>query len=206
MALNLIIYTTDTAKSLIGKIEQRFLDYEMKLKFHPGFSFDKNTDTGFCPFRLEVLMDESGHYEHFQKPLMTGFEIYFEEYDYPIKEEKNVAEPKKSFLQKLFGSKSKTQAPTQVEYIANEEIDKYLKNCDEQITISWQTGPELRVSLFFASFLAELTKGVVLDPRCGDYFLPERALEVFPGEILDYEKSFSTADFASKMHEFEKWI
>jgi hypothetical protein len=74
------------------------------------------------------------------------------------------------------------------------------------ITISWQTGPELRVSLFFATFLVELTNGIILDPRCDDYFVPKRAINVFPNEILDYEKSFSKEDYASKLNEFKEWV
>lgn len=201
MALDLIIYTKDTNESLIEKIEKRFSEFNMSLKFHPDFKFDKDSDTGFCPFRLEISNDKSGHYLKFQKPLMTGFEIYFDSYEYPkvptIKEEK-------SFLGNLFGSKNQPQQTA--EYVVNEEIDTHLKKCNEQITISWQTGPELRVSLFFATFLAELTNGIILDPRCDDYFVPKRAIDVFPNEILDYEKSFTKEDYSSKLHEFKKWV
>ncbi|MEM6806200.1 MAG: hypothetical protein AAF696_32680 [Bacteroidota bacterium] len=208
MSLSLLIYTADTNESLVEKIEKRFLDYKMKVKFHPGFTFDKETNTGFCPFRLEVLKDELGHYEHFQKPLMTGFEIYFKDYAYeaPLKPIKEAKSPKKSFLKNLFGGKTKPQIQSKPAYLVSKEIDEHLEACDEQIMISWQTGPELRVSLFFASFLAELTQGVVLDPRSDEYFLPERSLEVFPQEIVAYEQSFSRNDFTAKMQEFDTWL
>ncbi|MFA0964374.1 hypothetical protein AB9P05_21390 [Roseivirga sp. BDSF3-8] len=201
MALDLIIYTRDTNESLIEKIEKRFSDFGMNLKFHPDFKFDEESDTGFCPFRLEILNHQSGHYADFNKPLLTGFEIYFDSYEYP---EVSIKDQKKSFFSNLFRSKNKPQQP--IEYVVNEQIDAHLKNCNEQITISWQTGPELRVSLFFATFLAELTNGIILDPRCDDYFLPERAIDVFPDEILDYERSFSKEEFSSKLHEFKDWV
>lgn len=201
MALDLIVYTKDSNESLIEKIEKRFSDFDMKLKFHPDFKFDKNSDTGFCPFRLEILNDQSGHYVDFQKPLMTGFEIYFDSYEYT---KPSTNQEKKSFFGKLFGSKTKPQQTT--EFVVNDDIDAYLKKCNEQITISWHTGPELRVSLFFATFLAELTNGIILDLRCDDYFVPNRAINVFPSEILDYEKSFSKEDYLSKLHEFKEWV
>ena len=201
MALDLIIYTRDTNESLIDKIEKRFSDFNMNIKFHPDFKFDKNSDTGFCPFKLEISNDQSGHYADFQKPLMTGFEIYFDSYEFPTP---SIKEDKKSFLGNLFGSK--TQPQKTVKLVVNEEVDAQLKKCNEQITISWQTGPELRVSLYFATFLAELTNGIILDPRCDDYFIPKRAIEVFPNEIIDYEKSFSKEDYLSKLHEFKEWV
>jgi hypothetical protein len=136
MALDLIIYTRDINESLVEKIEKRFSEFEMNLKFHPDFKFDKESDSGFCPFRLEISNDQSGHYSDFKKPLMTGFEIYFDSYEYP---KISTKEEKKSFFRNLFGAKSQSQ--NTAEYVVNEEIDSHLKNCNEQLQLVGKQDP-----------------------------------------------------------------
>jgi hypothetical protein len=68
---------------------------------------------------------------------------------------------------------------------------------------SWNKS-ELRVSLFFAAILAELTDGVIYEPQSGRFLTGRQALNAFPLEIEDYEQSFTLEEFT--VDKFEGWI
>jgi hypothetical protein len=206
MSLDLNIYTKSLSADLISKIQHRFLDFRMEISFHPDFKFDEKADTGFLPIKLKVLPGVSRNYDSLNYEIMTGFELLYDDYNYE-EELKELADPipkSASFFLSLF--KRKGQAEPARNFVASKEIDDLLKYCKKDIMISWQSSnkSELRVSLFFAGILAELTHGVIYDPQKGRYLNAQQALNTFPAEIAEYENSIPADQFT--VDKFEKWL
>ena len=205
--MDLNIYTKDISIDLIPRIKKRFKDFKMDIEFHPNFKFDQKKDVGFLPIKLNVDSGFSKQYDKIDFEILTGFEIYFNNYDYEEELSENkkyeTLPEKKSFFSNLFGKK-KTEFSENY-FIADEELDKLLKFCDKDIFINFKSHnkSELRVSLLFAAFLAELTNGIIFDPQNGRYLNGQQAIETFILEIEDYENSFSENEF--KVNKFEKW-
>ena len=205
--MDLNIYTKDISFNLIPKIKERFKDFKMDVEFHPNFKFDEKNDIGFLPIKLNVETGHSKKYDKIDFEILTGFEIFFNDYDYveelnENKKYENLPE-KKSFFSKLFGKKKAEISENY--YIANEELDKLLKSCNKNILINFKTHnkSELRISLLFSAFLAELTNGVVFDPQNGRYLNGTEAIETFIFEIEDYENSITENEFI--VNKFENW-
>jgi hypothetical protein len=209
MGMDINIYTKGLSADLIPKMKKRFADFQMDIEFHPEFKFDEQTDTGFLPIRLKVHPGHSKQYDNIDHEIMTGFELLFRDYDFD-EELKNAQQQvahteNKSFLSKLFGG-SKTAISTANSFVADKELDKLLKHCKKDVMLNWKSWnkSELRISLFFAAILAELTDGVIYDPQNGRYLSGQQALQTFPLEIDDYEQSFASDEFT--VDKFEGWI
>ena len=206
--MDINIYTKGGSADLIPKMKKRFADFHMDIEFHPEFKFDEQTDSGFLPIKLKVHSGHSKQYDNIDFDIMTGFELLFSDYDFD-EELKNVQQQvapteNKSFISKLFGS-SKTIISSN-SFVADIELDKLLRHCKKNIMLNWKScnKSELRISLFFAAILAELTGGVIYDPQNGRYLNGQQALQTFPLEIDDYEKSFSVDEFT--LDKFEGWV
>ena len=205
--MDLNIYTKELSKELIPKIVKRFKDLKMDVEFHPEFKFDLKKDDGFLPIKLKVENGNSKQYDKIEFDILTGFEIYFNDYDYEEELAKNrkyeKLSEKKSFFSKLFGKREIEKSENN--YLENEEIDQILKKCNKDIFITFksQNKSELRVSLLFATILAELTNGIILDPQNGRYLNGKEALKTFALEIDEYENSFTEKEFT--VNKFENW-
>lgn len=200
---------SNTHSDLLEKIKDRFKEFSMDIAFHPKFTLDENHDTGFCPIKLCVNKGESHHYDNVGKPVITGFELYFDDYNYTEElneirsDNSEFKEP--SFFSKLFGFDNKTKPQTQQLYIENDLIDEKLSRCSKVLTLNFQSWDksELRVSLYFSAILAELVDGVIFDPQNGRYLIGEMAIDTFPHEVKEYEDSIDPDEFYVKI--FEKW-
>lgn len=207
--MDINIYTKGFSADLIPKIKKRFRDFHMVIEFHPEFKFDEQTDTGFLPIKLKVHSGYSKQYKNIDHEIITGFELLFSDYDFEeeLKNTQQQATPteRKSFFSKLFRG-SKAAAPTVISFVADNELDKLLKDCKKNIMLNWKSRnkSELRVSLFFAAILAELTDGVIYDPENDRYLNGHKALQTFPLEIEEYEQSLTTEEFT--VDKFEGWI
>jgi hypothetical protein len=206
--MDISIFTKELTPDLIPKIKSRFADFQMDIDFHPSFKFDERVNTGFLPVKLKVHPGQSTKYDKISSEIQSGFELYFSNYNFH-EELKNIQQQalqteRKSFLSKLFGG-SKTPAMTPVNFVADEELDKLLKNCKKVITVNWKSWnkSELRTSLFFAAFVAELTDGVIYEPYNGRYLSATDALQTFPMEVNEYEQSFTKDEFT--LNAFEGW-
>jgi len=205
MGMDLNIYTKGLSVDLIPKIKKRFADFHMDIEIHPVFKFDEHNDTGFLPIKLKVQPGYSKQYDNIDYEIITGFELLFSDYDFEedlksIQRQTMLGE-KKSFLSKLFGGRK-----TVTSIVADKDIDKLLKQCKKNVLLNWKpwNKSNLRISLFFAAFLAELTDGVIFDPQNGHYLDGHQALQIFPSEIDEYEQSFSTDEF--EVEKFEAWL
>jgi len=209
MGMDINIYTKGFSAHLIPKIKKRFADFHMDIEFHPEFKFDEEKDSGFLPIKLKVHSGHSRQYDNIDHEIMTGFELLFSDYDFDeeLKNAQQQAAPteSKSFLSKLF-SGNKTATPTTVSFVASNEHDKQLQHCKKDVMLSWKSWnkSELRISLFFAAILAELTDGVIYDPQNGRYLSGQESLQTFPLEVDDYEQSLTGGEFT--VDKFEGWI
>jgi hypothetical protein len=129
MGIDVNIYTKGFSVDLIPEIKKRFSDFQMYIEFHPEFKFDEQTDTGFLPIKLKVYPEHSKHYDNIDYEILTGFELFFSDYDFE-EELKNiqpeaVQSENRSFLSRLFGSNN-AALPTTISFVANEQLDKLL--------------------------------------------------------------------------------
>lgn len=210
MGMNMTIYTKELTADVIPKIKERFADFHMEIDFHPRFKFDEQTDTGFLPVKLKVRKGHSNQYDNIDHEIMSGFEIYFSSYDFDEQleelrtiQQKDSKTETKSFLSRILGTGKKKQV--EINFVADEELDKLLKHCKKIITVNWKSRnkSELRTSLFFAAFVAELTSGVIYEPYNGRYLIATDALQTFPMEVNEYEQSFTKDEFT--LNAFEGW-
>ncbi len=205
--MDLNIFTNKISSDLLSEMKSRFKDFAMEIEFHPDFKLDEHNDTGFCPIKLNLEKGHSSHYDKFGESIMTGFELYFDNYDYieELNEIKNDSSqsPKTSIFAKLLGLRNKDNI--QDHYVANKNIDEKLSVCNKVLTLNWQSAnkSELRISLFFGAILAELVDGIIYDPQNDRYLTGEMAIEEFPAEIKEYEEYYSFEDFT--LEKFEEW-
>ena len=89
--------------------------------------------------------------------------------------------------------------------MVDEDVDEFLANCSEEITISYKSGPEFRVAHYFAMILADLTKGIIYDPNIDEYLFVEDAEDSFPNKVEQYENSVDMEEFKSMLEPFEDW-
>ncbi len=208
MGMDINIYTGELSANLIPKIQKRFADLYMDIEFHPEFKFDDLEDIGFLPIKFKIHPGHSKQYDNISFDIMTGFELIISDYDFEQELKRVQTENKrnhaKTFLYKFLGIK-KTFAPID-NFVVDNKFDKLLENCKKEVLLnlkSWNKS-ELRVSLYFAAILAELTEGVILDPQSGRYLNSQEALQIFPKEIEEYESSFAQEEFT--VDKFEGWL
>jgi hypothetical protein len=101
MSLELRIYIKEISDNIIPKWIEKMNESGMSCQIHPDFSF--STHSGFLPFKLKL--DNPINRQLIGKDLISGFELYIEDFD--ILEEKEKLKPKKTFLEKLLGAKNK---------------------------------------------------------------------------------------------------
>ncbi|HEY9793802.1 MAG TPA: hypothetical protein V6D22_25625 [Candidatus Obscuribacterales bacterium] len=85
-------------------------------------------------------------------------------------------------------------SPLSVDPKANEK----LKACTAVVTVRMHATPTsaVRVGLFFAAFLAELTDGILYTPRSDNYFQATQALEHVLQEVAAYETQLLPEDWS----------
>jgi hypothetical protein len=165
MGIKVCVYVPTLGKEIIAAIVGRFSDFGMECEFQPGFELNPTHDSGLVMMRLRVLDQETTPYEN--TDLVSSFEIGFKDFRYT--------------------------APVSV----NPAINEKLKGCTKQVIVRMNADPtnSLRAGLFFASFLAEATRGIVYTPRSDQYVEPEQALEQSAHEVANYEDGLAPQDW-----------
>ena len=194
MSLDITVYTRQLSDDLIPKIQKRLNDFEMTCEIHPKFSF--NDQTGFLPFKFQLT---NPPFEKLRdKKLMSGFELYIEDFDF--EEEKKKVQPKPSFMDKVTGKKLPGKP------LVDNEIDKRLRECKKVISFVWHAADsfEVRFASLASSILTELTNGVCSYPADNIWYDNEGFVEKTWSEIREYETThLKEKDLV--FHEFEKW-
>ena len=172
MSMDLFVYTKNLSSDLIPTLAKRFADYGMTVDFHPDFQFDEEIDKGFLPIKFNISNSYITSSNHSDQDPVSGFELYFDDYNYQQEvEELSDADEK---------------------YVASQELDNKLKTCNKTVSISFKAGDEseFTLSAFFATFLTELTDGIMYDPQTGKYYDGESALRFFPKSVDAYEEAW----------------
>ena len=55
MSLTLKVYCKEVSKDMIPKIMKRLNDFDMVVSVHPSFKFDPEEDSGFLPFKFQLI-------------------------------------------------------------------------------------------------------------------------------------------------------
>lgn len=207
--MNISIYTKEFSAGLIQQIKSRFADYHMDIEFHPSFKLNEQTDQGFLPIKLNIQPGSLPRYNHIEYEILTGFELIFSDYNFEeeVKGMQQQAQltTSRSFFSRLFGGSRRESVAEPDSFAGGEHIER-LKNCRKYILLKWMSWnkTELRISLYFAAILAELTDGVIYDPQSGRYLNGQQALQLFPAEVEAYEQSFTAEAFT--VDRFEGWL
>jgi hypothetical protein len=87
----------------------------------------------------------------------------------------------------------------------NPAINERLRTCSRVCTIRMHATHTnaLRVGLYFATFLADVTGGVIYTPRSDEYLEPEAAIQSFTTEIDKYERELPPTDW--RVTKFVDW-
>jgi hypothetical protein len=195
MSLDINVYCKEVSKELIPKIVKRLNDFDMVVEVHPDFKFDRETDTGFLPFKF-----------HFKNPrfdilkgkeLKSGFELYIDDFD--LAKAKEELKPKPSFFEKLLGKKQ-----SEVSF-AEPDIEARLKDCKKVVTFVWHASDsfEFRFASLTSAILAELTYGVCTYPADDIWYDNKNIVAEAFKEIKEYEQDLKEKDI--EFMEFDQW-
>jgi len=194
MSLDIIVYLDKLSDELIPRIIHRLNNYEMVCEVHPNFSFD-DCSNGFVPFKFQLT---NSPFEVLKgKQLISGFEIYID--DFGLKSEKE-----KLLLEQSSNSKIVAIKEDDILF-ANESIDQKLKWCRKFVSFIWHSTDsfEPRFALLTSAILAELTNGVRCYPADDIWYDNEDIVENAWQEIKHSESTISPKDLI--FHEFVDW-
>jgi hypothetical protein len=194
MSLDIRVYTKQLSDDLIPKIIRRLNDFEMTCEVHPDFSF--KDQTGFLPFKFRLTNPAFNNLK--DKELISGFELFIEDFDFET--EKQNAQPKQGFLDKLLGKKQPDQP------LINPDIDKRLKDCKKMLSFVWHADNsfDLRFAQMTSAILTELTDGVCTYTADDIWYdTKDLAEKSFP-DIRDYELTL-LKDEELEFYEFKGW-
>ena len=195
MSLNINVYCKEISKELIPKIVKRLNDFDMVVEVHPDFKFDKETDTGFLPFKFRF---KNTHFTILKdKELKSGFEIYIEDFD--LTKAKEEIKPKLGFFNKLLGKKHPEVA------FASPDIEARLKDCKTVVTFVWHTSDdfELRFASLTSAILTEITNGVSCYAADDIWYDNKNIVDEAFKEIKEYENTLNEKDL--DFMEFDEW-
>lgn len=174
MSIKVFVYTPTLSAEFIPQVAVKFSEFGMQCQFHPNFALDSVSDSGVVPLSLRVSGSEMAQYENVE--MLSSFEIAFKDFHY-------------------------TSPPA-----FNPGINEKLKKCTKQIIIRMNAVPtsSLRVGLYFASFVAQVSDGIVYFPRSDDYMDAAQALDLVAQEVTVYERDMP-AD-AWSVEAFSGWL
>ena len=193
MSLDLLVYTRQLSDELIPQIVKRLNDFEMVAEIHPEFSFTNHS--GFLPFKFhltnpgfEILKD---------KELISGFEIYIDDFD--LETAKENLKPKLSLFDKLKGKKQ-AEIP-----FSSPEIELRLKDFNKCVSFIWHEADsfELRFASLTSAILTELTNGVCCYPADDIWYENEKITDEAYKDLKQYEQTLDKKDLV--FHEFNGW-
>ncbi len=195
MSLIINVYCKEVNKLLLPNLLKRLNDFDMIVEIHPNFEFSQENDSGYLPFKFKFKKTNFNVLQN--KSLISGFEIYIDDFNYLNFEEKN--NPKLSFFEKMLGKKK-----SEISFVEKETKNR-LKDCKKIVSFVWGNFNdfELRFALLTSSILTELTNGVCSHPSDDIWYENKNIVYCTFEEIKDYENSLLEKEL--KYDEFEKW-
>ncbi len=179
---------------MIPKIMKRLNDFDMVVSVHPDFKFDAEEDSGFLPFKFQFTKPYFDILNN--KELMSGFEIYIDEFD--LQEEKENLKPKLSFFDKLLGKKQQ-----EVQY-STPEIETLIKDFETVVSFVWHANNsfDFRFASLTSAILTELTNGVC-SYEDETWYENKNIVENAFKEVTEYEQTLTETDL--DFMEFQGW-
>ncbi|MDF2457220.1 MAG: hypothetical protein K0R51_3213 [Cytophagaceae bacterium] len=196
MSLDLTVYCQEISETLIPKIVKRLNDFDMAVEIHPGFKFDEQADTGFLPFKFRFKNPK--HVDLKDKDLLSGFEIYFSNFDLAAAKEE--MKPKPGFFNIILGKKKEEEV-----FFSSPEIENKLKLCKKSVSFVWHVGDtfEFRFASLTSAILTEITDGVRHYAADDIWYDNHNIVENAFKEFDEYERSLTDQEIV--IHEFEGW-
>ena len=193
MSVDLHVYSEQFSDGLIPILTKRLNEYEMVVEVHPDFSF--TNQAGFLPFKFLLTNSSFGILK--DVPLISGFELYIDDFDLQTEKEDLNAEP--SFFNKLLG-KRKEEIP-----FASPEVEQRLKNCKKVANFNWHASDtfENRFALLTSAILTELTQGICYNPQDDLWCDSKDIVDNIYKEVKQIEQSLKEGELL--FHEFEGW-
>jgi hypothetical protein len=185
MSVDLLVYVASVNDELSPKIINRLGDFGLECELPPGFSLLSHD--GFLPIRVKVTAPQAPDNVRKQN-LITGFECAVGDFDYNTELEELRKGQNPGFFQKLLGIGNKVPASPSRNYIADEELDKVLKQCKQIVEINSHSNNELLISSCFAAVVAELANGIVYDPQNAEYMTAATAIAKIGDEVRSCEE------------------
>ena len=192
MSLDIKVYCKKVSADLVPKIVERLNDFDMVVEVHPNFTFDKEKDSGFLPFKFRF---KNPYFDSLKdKDLKSGFEIYIEDFD--LQKTKDELKPKQSFFDKLLAKKQ-----PDIEF-ASPEIEERLKDCEKVVNFVWHSGDsfQLRFASLTSAILTEITNGVCCYPADNIWYDNKNIVKNAFNEVQEYEQSLKEKEI--EFHEF----
>lgn len=165
MSIKVVAHVPSINEQVLPQIVEKFAQYGMICQFHPRFTLNPGKDAGLVEARLQIVEAKPENYTI--ADMRSRFEIAFKEFRYV--------------------------SPLSV-YPA---VNQALKACSKQVIIRMHAVPTsaLRLGLYFAAFLTDVTNGVLYIPRSDDYLDPPQAVEYAQKEIHTYESALPAEDW-----------
>ena len=186
MSMDYYVYLKSLDTFSTEECKRFFLNYDMKADIHPDF--DINTQSGFLPFKLELVSPEAPMKD---KEFLTGFEFYLDdEYDYKA----DLKELQPKGLKGLFKKQK---------YLYSAEIDPLISDCKYFIDLNCgYEAFEASVAFGFAAYLVKNCGGIFYDPQ-DDRFITGFDEEYFKENIDSMNEFYQKEE--CEIHLFEKW-
>ena len=207
VSYDLNVFTKDFTNQTFPSIKAKLLEMGLDCDFHPDAIKGNKLPSGFLPMRMKVLQSGTKQYDEFQGDILTGFEMRTTSFNYEEEKAQEATTPRpverQNFFQKLFSS-PKPAGENDLGHLSG-AIEARLATFDQNVSITCgqKHASEVRMALYFAVALADLTSGVVCDNYKGHYYLAADAAKHLAEMVGDYERSLHPP--AWKMQSFIGW-
>jgi hypothetical protein len=202
MSWDLRVYIDDIKKISKDNCENYLQQFGIQAQMHPETNFE--TDSGFLPFKVEFQSIDFLVGQTF----ISGFEIYSGSFDYwddliEMNCLRSITQKPKGLLG-LFRKKANEESNDVIEHIINPDADDILKECKYQMTLSVGFDDSFApiLALAFATYLVEISDGVICDIYSGEYFY-ENVKGKMTETINGLYDELSPNNL--KSHSFQKW-
>lgn len=201
VSYDLNVFTKGFRTNTFAAIKSKLLEMGLDCDFHPDAIKGPGLPSGFLPVRMKVLQPGTRQYDEFAGDILTGFEMRTAPFDFAGEQMEGAklrAPAKANFFQRLFAGPRKIEQPSST-------IAELLKSVDQNVSISCgqKHASELRIALYFAVALADVTSGVICDNYKGRYYDARDAASHLAELVNEYERSLHPP--AWKMQSFVGW-
>lgn len=173
MSYDINVFLNKVNDEITSEWEKKLNDFGFDCEIHPEFSF--SDQTGFLPIKYLLKSDIIPGYKG--RELLSGFEMYIDDFDTDFYESED----------------------------CTEEIKSILRNARKSIiiTISSQDSMEFTLGILSSAILSDLLDGGVYDPQEGSYYTRENVYKYALTMMNEDHKYLN--EHGWKLHDFNGW-